>query len=244
MKRIFPIITLLLLLVSCNKSYQDPPFGGMYGRVEKVTVTHHEPEVWHAGSKGTSVQFITASAYDMEGHEICSAVMDTIGRIKSEAENVFDGDICVRSVSKVNGHIAVQLVFRSQKKNTLEYDKTSLGKTVRMSVSKSSFGRTFKSVVSEDGKVISISKIKTDKQGFPLEISITENDVTTVERNVFDERHNVIEKHKSTQGQEGEDITYIRYFDFDEHGNWREARAFNKNALPIEVMLREIEYWE
>ena len=246
MKKIISILVLPLILISCGKGYQEPPFGGMNGKVERVTASHHEPEIWHAGSRETDVYFMTASAYDMYGNEICSAKMDSAGRIQSEAENIFDNGICLRSTQKSNGHILVQLVFRSAKKNILEYDKSYSGKTVRMTVRKTSWGRNYKSVVTEDGTVTTISKIKTDKSGFPEVITITDvqNDKTTVERNVFDERHNIVEKHRSVQGEQEDEVSYIRYFDFDEYGNWREARIFNKNHLPTEVILREIEYWE
>ena len=116
-----------------------------------------------------------------------------------------------------------------------------------MTVKKSSFFRKHKSVVSENGTVITIRTIKTDRDGYPVMIT-TDDPRTgskTVETNILDDRHNVKEKHSVVDGNEKEEeITYIEYRDFDEQGNWREARTFNRFKFPVEVLLREIEYWK
>ena len=94
----------------------------------------------------------------------------------------------------------------TQDKGTLEYNKEMNGRTTRMKLKKSSFGNRHKSVVTEEGKVTTISIIKTDRQGYPVKIIVKEPQTgnKTVETNIFDENHNVIEKHNvSYNGADG-----------------------------------------
>ena len=45
-------------------------------------------------------------------------------------------------------------------------------------------------------------------------------------------------------GTKEEKITYTKYGDLDEHGNWKDCRTYNEVHLPVEVLVREFEYWE
>ena len=219
----------------------------MKGKVQKVTVWHHMPEVWRVNTQGEDIMSIDALAYDIYGNEICSARMDSTGQIESEAESLFENGVSIRSTRKAGNRMIARLDLISNKGNKLEYRKESNGQVVTMTVKKSSFFRKHKSVVSENGTVITIRTIKTDRDGYPVMIT-TDDPRTgskTVETNILDERHNVKEKHSVVDGNEKEEeITYIEYRDFDEQGNWREARTFNRFKLPVEVLLREIEYWK
>ena len=51
------------------------------------------------------------------------------------------------------------------------------------------------------------------------------------------------EKHVITKGQEKEEVLYLSYTRLDEQGNWLEAHTYNRNHLPVEILVREIEYW-
>ena len=242
---ILTFIVLTSVMSSCGSGYQEIPFGGMKGRVQKVTVIHKEPEIWHGNRKYSDVMSIEASAYDLNGFEICSAQMDSAGRVLGEAESLFENGICIRSTQKSGNRVIARLSLVSHEKKTLEYNKEVLGNTVRMVVKKSSFGRKHKSVVIEDGKTVTISVIKTDRKGYPIEINEThpETGFEAHQLNIYDEDYNLIEKHVSTSDEEKEEIIYTKYSDFDEKGNWREARTFNRNHLPVEILVREIEYW-
>lgn len=247
-KSIIPYIIIIAgmcLAVSCGNRYQDPPFGGMNGRVQKVTITHKDPEVYH--TTYDRIIFIGTSVYDMNGNEICSAVMDSTGRILSESESLFENGVSIRSTRKAGNRVVARLDLISNKGNKLEYRKESNGQISTMTVKKSSLFRKHKSVMSENGTVITIRTIKTDRDGYPVMIT-TEDPRTgtkTVETNILDDRHNVKEKHTVTDGNEDDkEVTYIVYKDFDEQGNWREARTFNRFKLPVEVLLRDIEYWK
>ena len=248
-------ITLILfccaILASCGGDrYKEIPFAGMQGRVQKATVWHLMPEMWYAGNRGTDIMYTNVSIYDVEGHEICSAVMDSAGHIMSETESLFENGVCVRSTQKAGNRTIARLSLISKDRNTLQYNKENNGRIVRMTVKKSSFGRRHKSVVTEDGQITTISIIRTDRQGYPLKITITEPQTgnKTVETNKFDENHNVIEKHIFTHngknGKDEERITYTDYGETDDHGNWKDARTYDEFRLPSEVLVREFEYWE
>ena len=238
-----------VMLTSCSK-YKELPFGGMNGRVQKVTIWHLMPEIWYANQRGSDIMYINTSIYDVYGNEIYSAVQDSAERFVSQAESLFEGDVCVRSVQKAGTRPVARINLISEDKGILEYSKEMNGRTTRMKVKKSSFGHRHKSVVTENGEVTTISIIKTDRQGFPAKIIIKEplTGNKTVETNKFDENHNVIEKHVITHnGKDGTDeehITYTQYGDLDEHGNWKDCRTYNENRLPVEVLVREFEYWE
>ena len=133
----------------------------------------------------------------------------------------------------------------SSKRGILEYKKEENGRIVQMVVKESSFGRKHKSVVSEDGKTTTVSVIQTDSKGYPVKITVTDSQSgdEVVQTNVYDKNNNIIKKSVSTKGEEKDEITYTEYFDFDEKGNWKEARTYNRNRLPVEVLVREIEYW-
>jgi len=246
------VLTVLVaaLLSSCGSSYKDLPYGGMNGRVQKVTIWHLMPELWYANNRGSDIMYINTSVYDVEGNEIYSAVQDSAERFVSQAESLFEGGVCVRSVQKAGTHPVARITLMTQDKGTLEYNKEMNGRTTRMKLKKSSFGNRHKSVVTEEGKVTTISIIKTDRQGYPVKIIVKEPQTgnKTVETNIFDENHNVIEKHNvSYNGADGtkeEKITYTKYGDLDEHGNWKDCRTYNEVHLPVEVLVREFEYWE
>jgi len=256
MKRTGFCLTLILAVVcsamisSCGREYKEQPFGGLNGRVQTVKVWHMMPEVWHANNRGTDVMYVNTTVYDIYGHEIYSAVMDSGLRVQAEAESLFENDVCVRSTQRSGGRVIARINKVPGGKRVLEYNKEVNGRMIRMSVKETSIGRRHKSVVTEDGVVTTISIIKTDREGYPVKISITEPQTgkKTLETNIFDENHNVIEKHTYTNMGENDEeenlITYTKYGDMDEHGNWINCRTFNKVHLPVEVLIREIEYWE
>lgn len=239
------IITVISLSSCGDGGYRDLPFGGMNGRVQKVTVWHRMPEVWHVNVPGSDLMSIDALAYDIYGNEICSARMDSAGQIETEAESLFENGVCIRSVQKVGGRVIARLNLLSNKGNTLEYSKDIAGDVVRMKVEKSSLGRRKKSVVSENGKVMSVNTIKTDRRGRPVWIREVNPQTGSeiIQKNTYDENNNLIEKHVSVKGEEKEDVLYLEYTRLDEQGNWLEAHTFNRNGLPVEILVREIEYW-
>ena len=241
---LFAVVTLSCIISSCGGDrYHEVPFGGMKGRVQKVTVTHLWPEMWHAGEKGSDIMYITASVYDSNGNEICSAFMDSTGYV--EAESVFENGVCIRSIQKTENKVVARLNLISHKKGLYEYNKEINGNVVRMKVKKSSIRRRYKSVVSEDDAITTVSIINTDHSGHPIRIKDIDvkADSETVQENVYDENYNIIEKHITVKGEEKEEIIYTEYSDFDEKGNWKQARTYNRNRLPVEVLKREIEYW-
>lgn len=239
-----------VVFTSCGRRYQKLPFGGLNGRVQKVTMWHLMPEMWYAGNHGSDIMYITTSIYDVYGNEICSAVMDSTEHIQAEAESLFENGVSVRSTQKAGNKTIARINLISSKRGTLEYNKEMNGRIVRMTVKESSLGRRHKSVVSEEGKVTIISIVKTDRQGYPVKIITIEpqSGNKTVETNMFDENHNIIEKHVITfnaeTDKEEEEITYTEYGGMDEHGNWTDCRTYNKFRLPVEVLFREFEYWE
>lgn len=238
----------VILLILCNSHYQEKPFDGMKGRVQKVTVWNIEPELWYAGQKGSDILYKNVSIFDIYGNEICSAVLDSAEHVMNEIENLFENGVCVRSTQKVGSRMVAQTIFISHKRGTFEYSKEMNGRRTHFTVKQSSFGRKHKSVVKEDGKVTTISTICTDRDGYPQKIITTDviAEKKTIETNIFDDNHNVIEKHLFmiySNGNEGEDITFYKYGDFDDQGNWKEVHTFNKIGLPQEILIREIEYW-
>lgn len=239
-----------VMLSSCGDKYKELPFGGMNGRVQKVTIWHLMPELWYANQRGSDIMYINTSVYDVYGHEIYSAVQDSAERFVTQAESLFEGDVCVRSTQKSGVRTIARINLVSEEKGNLEYNKEINNRIVRMSVKETSFGRRHKSVVTEDGKVTTISIVKTDRMGYPAKIITTEPQTgnKTVETNTFDEHHNVIEKHVVTlngeTGEEEEHITRIKYGDLDDHGNWKDCRTYNEFGFPVEVLVREFEYWE
>lgn len=239
-------VVLSAVLSSCSGKYKEMPFGGMNGHVQKVTVWHLMPEMWYAGNRGSDVMYINTSIYDTYGNEICSAVLDSAERVQAEAESLFENGVCVRSTQKAGNKTIARISLVSQKKGTLEYNKEQNGRIVRMTVKEKSFGRRHKSIVSEDGKVVSISEIRTDKDGYPVKIITTDvvAGVKTVQTNKFDEKHNIIEKHSKADNSDEEEVTIIKYGGIDDHGNWTDARTYNDLNLPVEVLVREFEYWE
>ena len=182
------------VMSSCGNGYQEIPFGGMKGRVQKVTVIHKEPEMWHGNRAYTDVMSMEASAYDINGNEICSAQMDSVGRVLGEAESLFDKGVCIRSTQKSGNRVIARLNLLSNNKRTLEYNKEVLGNAVRMVVKKSSFGRRHKTVVIEDGKTVTISIIKTDRKGYPIEVKEThpQTGFEAYQLNVYDKDYNLI----------------------------------------------------
>ena len=242
---ILAVVAISFVLSSCGSGYQEIPFGGMKGRVQKVTVIHKEPEMWHGNRAYSDVMSMEASAYDINGNEICSAQMDSVGRVLGEAESLFDKGVCIRSTQKSGNRVIARLNLLSNNKRILEYNKEVLGNAVRMVVKKSSFGRRHKTVVIEDGKTVTISIIKTDRNGYPIKVK-ERNPQTGFEAyqfNVYDKDYNLIEKHITTSDEEKEEIIYTKFTEFDEKGNWIKARTANRNHLPVENLERVIEYW-
>ena len=239
-----------MVMISCGSRYKEKPFGGMNGRVQKVTVYHLMPEVWYANFIGTDVMYVNTSIYDVYGNEICSADMDSALRVQGEAESLFEDGVSVRSVLKAGDRVVARINLISRDKNTLVYNKEMNGRIIRMTVKESSFLRWNKSVVTEDGKVTTVRVIRTDRHGYPVKITTKEpqKPLTIIETNKFDDKHNVIEKHVvkrwDDDGQTEEEITFIEYGYFDDHGNWKDCRTYNDLRLPVEVLVREIEYWE
>lgn len=255
MKKSILCLSLIILSVcisvlsSCSGRYQEKPFDGMKGRVQKVTVWHLMPELWYAGNKGTDVMYVNVSIYDVYGYEVCSALMDSAERIQSETESLFENGVCKRSTTKAGGRTLAQMNLVSEKRGTLEYSMEQNGRRFRMTVKQSSIGRHHKSVITEDGKVVTISTIRTDRLGNPVKVTEKEPQTgkKTVETNMYDENQNIIEKHITTWNEEGEkeeNIVYTKYGDLDEHGNWKDARTYNQYGFPEEVLVREFEYWE
>ena len=244
--RLVAVMASAVVIMSCRgDGYQDLKFGGMNGRVQKVTVTHRAPEMWRAGVGIIDVMSIDALVYDINGYEICSALMDSVGNVESEVESQFEDGVCVRSTQKVSGMVVARLSLLSKKKGELEYSKEIDGKMSRMTIRKSSFGRSFRTVIIEDGKTVSINMMRTDRKGYPVRVKEKDEQSGTVIRQkiTYDENHNVIEKRVSMTGEEKDQVISTDYFDFDEYGNWTEARTYNRNNLPVEILQREIEYW-
>lgn len=246
MKRDILLFTLLpLLALSCSpRKYSEPPFGGMKGRVEMVKTWHLMPDVWRAGTDKSEIMYITVAAYDPAGNEICSALLDSLENIQSEAENIFDNGLCIRSTEKSYGLTVGELKLVSAKGKALEYDRIAANRSTRIKVEETYRFRRSRSTVSEDGVPVSKSIILTDKQGYPLEVRRTDKRTGVESRdvNTYDVDHNIIEKHSFTP--DGEEILYIEYSGFDEHGNWLEATVVNRYNLPVEVLRREIKYWK
>lgn len=249
-KRTVPALFSLLFMLSCSEGYQVKPFGGMNGRVEEVTMYHLRPEMWYAGPHHTDVMYVSESAYDIYGNEISSVLMDSISRVQSVTESLFENGVCVRSTQKAGlSRTVAQIVLKSRKGGVTEYTETLNGRFVKLVVKERSFLRRHKSKVIEDGCLTRISTITTDRAGYPVKI-VTETPADTikvVETNTFDERHNVIEKHIVTfrpNKEPYEDVIYTDYLVFDEHDNWTEARTYINARLPHEVLFREIKYWE
>lgn len=245
MKRLLFSLSVLLLAASCSNTYKVLPFGGMNGKVESVITTHIMPEVWQAGRKKTDVMYTNSLAYDPFGNEICSELRDSTGKVQIETENIFQNGICVLSTQTSENMISSQIRFVEKKGRTMKYISRSDGKSCHMDVRERSLGRSSRSAVSEDGKVVSISVIRTDMDGYPVSVRITDREtgVTTVEKNTYDGKHNIIEKHSTSSDSQKEEITYTDYLNFDENGNWTEARTYNKYRLPVEILVREIKYW-
>ena len=238
------------MLSSCGSAYKEQPFGGMNGKVQTAKVWHIMPEVWHANNRGTDVMEINTSVYDIYGNEIYSAGLGSAQRIKTEAENMFENSVCTRSTLRSGGRVVAKISLISNDKGRLEYNKEVNGRIVRMTVKQTSFLRRHKSVVTEDGKVTTVRVIKTDADGYPVRITTTEPQTgrKILVTNIFDENHNVIETRMHTNigedGKEEDQIIYSKYEEVDEHGNWTNCRTFNKHHLPVEVLVRELEYWE
>ena len=239
-----------LVMISCGNRFKEKPFGGLNGRVQKVTVYHLMPEVWHANLSGTDVMNINTTVYDVYGNEIYSVTMDSAERVQVETESLYEDGVSIRSSQKSGGRTVATLNLISKDKGTLEYNKELNGRFTRMTVKESSFLRRNKSVVTENGKVTTVSVIKTDRQGYPVKITITDSNQGTksIQTNIFDENHNIIEKHLYTEydidGTHEQSSIIFEYGDMDEHGNWKDCRTYNEFRIPLEVLVREIEYWD
>lgn len=245
MKKSIYLLFLTLTVISCaDPGYKEVPFGGMKGRVQEVTNRVRMPEMWFAGNTGSDVMSVNKSIYDINGNEICSAIIDTTGVVESEAESLFENGICVRSVNKSYGHIIARLNLSSQKDGILEYLQEMNGRNVRLSVKKTSFLGWHRTEISENGKLTSINVVRTDLKGYPKSLKFMDGqgNILTRETNKYDKRHNIIEKHVLNGNEER--IVYTDYISFDEHGNWTQARTYNKHRLPEHIVERDIIYWE
>lgn len=245
MKKSIYLLLVTLTVISCaDPDYKEVPFGGMKGRVQEVTNRVRMPEMWFAGNTGTDVMSVNKSIYDIEGNEICSALIDTTGTVISEAENMFENDICIRSINKSYGRVIARLSLSSSKDGILEYLQEMNGRSIRLTVKKTSFLGRHKTEISENGKLTSVSIVRTDLKGYTKSMKIMDGqgNILTRETNKYDRNHNIIEKHV-LEGKE-ERIIYTDYIAFDEHGNWTQARTYNKHRLPEHIVERDIIYWE
>ena len=91
-------------MISCGNRFKEKPFGGLNGRVQKVTVYHLMPEVWHANLSGTDVMNINTTVYDVYGNEIYSVTMDSAERVQVETESLYEDGVSIRSSQKSGGH--------------------------------------------------------------------------------------------------------------------------------------------
>lgn len=248
MKRI-PILMILasVLLVSCNrKQYQERPFGGMNGRVQMVREIHYVPEAIRPDVENyNSLWYTNVSVYDPIGNEISSAYMNDYNVIQQEAESQFDGHVCVKSVQKYRGELTSTLVLVSKKGRVMEYDKISSGgKTEKISVHEVLRRNRYRSELSADGVLQTITVMELDRDGYPVDLFITDvaYDITEHESNVYDEKHNIVEKHNLDQFG-NDQVIFTDYLEFDDHGNWTRAATYDGSRKPKEDIVREIKYW-
>lgn len=244
MKRTAFLLACAALVCSCGEqSYRQPAFGGMKGRVQEVTVYHIMPEGWRTDTIGSGLMYMNASAYDIEGNEICSALLDSTGHIQSQAESLFENGVCVRSTQKAGNRTIATLDLVSKDKNTLTYNKKVQGKASVMKVAEKRRGRKYTSTVTEDGKVTTVSVITTDAENQPISVSTTdEQGKEILEINTYKDG-NIVEKHIKKVGTTLESVIYTQYTVFDAQGNWTEARTYNKIHMAEEIIRREIKYW-
>lgn len=237
-------VLLSLAVLGCTpKKYHEPAFGGMKGQVESVKTWYLMPEVWRAGTSKSQIEHITVAAYDPSGNEICSALLDSLENIQSEAVNIFDNGICIRSTEKSYGLLVGELSIVSAKGSTIEYDYSAANKTTRMSIKERYRFNTSRTVISENGVMVSKRVIRTDRDGYPVDIVVKDliHGTETRDINTYDENHNIVEKHSVSP--DGEEVLFTSYTEFDEKGNWTEASVVNKYNLPVNVIRREIKYW-
>lgn len=244
MKRTACLLAFAALVCSCGEqSYRQPAFGGMKGRVQEVTIHHIMPEGWREDDSGSGLMYTNASAYDIDGNEICSALLDSTGHIQSQAESLFENGVCIRSTQKAGNRTIATLDLVSKDKNVLTYNKRVQGKPTVMKVTEKKRGRKYTSTVTEDGKVTTVSVITTDAQGQPISVSTTDAQGKEIlETNTF-KGGNIIEKHIKKVGTTLESVIYTDYTQFDAQGNWTEARTYNKIHMAEEILRREIKYW-
>ncbi|MBR4843181.1 MAG: hypothetical protein IK006_08850 [Bacteroidaceae bacterium] len=245
MKRTFIYVILLSVAVTgCSpKRYHEPAFGGLKGKVESVKTWYLMPELWRSGTSKSFIEYITVAAYDPSGHEICSALLDSLENIQSEAVNIFDNNLCIRSTEKSYGLLTGELSIVSVKGSVFEYDYTAANKTTRLSIKERYRFNRSRTVISEDGKPVSERFIRTDRYGYPVEVTVKDlvKGIETRDVNTYDESHNIVEKHSITP--DGEEVLFTSYTKFDEKGNWIEAIVVNKYNLPVNDLYREIKYW-
>lgn len=248
MKRI-QILTLFIsaFLVSCGgRKYQEQPFGGMKGRVQMVTEIHYVPEAVRPKVEGyNSLWYTNVSVYDPIGNEISSAYMDDMNVVQQEAESQFEGRVCVKSVQKDRGALASTLVLVSRDGNVLEYESIQPGgKTEKLSLREASKRRKYTSELSRDGVPRTRTVMKLDRDGYPVDIFITdlESGTTEHESNLYDGNHNIIEKHNLDQFG-NEQVLYFSYLEYDSYGNWTRAATYDGSRKPKEDIVREIKYW-
>lgn len=247
MKRIAFFGVMALLLTACsNQSYQQPPFGGMKGRVREVKMYHVRPDEWRLNSNPDTIMYINASVYDFYGNEILSVLMDSIGRIQSQAESMFEDGVCIRSTQK-NGanRVVAEMRLVSHENGLSVYEQKRAGKTERMEVKETKRSGKYKSVVTLDGRTSMVSIITPNEKGLPVEITtIDASGKETVQKNTYSADGDIIEKHVLKENGTRDDVTTTKYIRFDSQGNWIEARTYNRIGMTNEYLIREIEYWE
>lgn len=244
MKHIIRLTVIAVSFAACSRQgYHQAPFGGMKGQVQEAVIYHIMPPDWRTSHD--SLMYISASAYDIEGNEICSVLMDSLGRIQSQAESIFENGICVRSTQKAGVHrVIAQIDLKSAKKGRLIYSKKTGNKTTTLEIRERRCFKSFKSTVWENGKCTTTSTIKTDAGNRPVQVSTTDaSGQEILEENTFSEEGDIVEKHVKTVGTNRDDVTTTEYVRFDDHGNWIEARTYNKIHMAREILRREIKYW-
>jgi len=244
MKHIIRLAVIAVSFSACSRQgYHQAAFGGMKGQVQEAVIYHIMPPDWRTSHD--SLMYISASAYDIEGNEIYSVLMDSLGRIQSQAESMFEKGICIRSTQKSGAHkVIAQIDLESAGKGRLTYSKKTGNKSTTMEIKERRWFKRYKSTVWEDGQCTTASIIKTDANNRPVQVSTTDMyGQEILEENTFSEAGDIVEKHVRTVGTNRDDVTTTEYTKFDDKGNWIEARTYNKIHMAREILRREIKYW-
>lgn len=247
MKRTLLLVLTAAAFAACSRqSFEQPAFGGLKGRASEVKMYHILPVDWRMANSSDTVMYINASAYDLLGNEIESVLMDSTGRIQSQAQSQFENGVCTHSIQRsASGRTVAEMRLVSSRKGLTVYEQKRADRTEHMEVKERKLFGRYTSVVTVDGKVTMKSTIRTDADGRPVEIITTDaagNE--TIQKNTYSEDGNIIEKHVITENGNKDDVTTTKYVRFDKQGNWIEARTFNKVGMASENLVREIKYWQ